>query len=61
MELVWRKAARSQAQGGNCVEMAYAPSTRHVRDSKNPFGPQLRFPVGATAGFLAAVKSDRLG
>lgn len=61
MELVWRTASYSQAQGGSCVAMACQPSARWVRDSKNPDGPLLRFPIGATAEFLAAVKSDRLG
>lgn len=61
MDLVWRKAARSQAEGGNCVELACQRNVRLVRDSKNPQGPQLRFPAGATAEFLTAVKHDQLG
>ncbi len=61
MDLVWKTASYSQAEGGSCVSMACQPSVRVVRDSKNPQGPRLRFPVGATAGFLAAVKMDRLG
>lgn len=61
MDLVWRKAARSQAEGGNCVEVASASTERYVRDSKNPGGPRLTFPVGATTAFLAAVKTDQLG
>lgn len=59
--LVWRTASYSQPQGGNCVQVACGVSTRWVRDSKNPDGPRLRFPVGATTVFLTAVKADQLG
>lgn len=61
MDLVWRKSTRSQPTGGNCVEVATTPTKRYVRDSKNPGGPHLVFPVGATTAFLAAVKTDQLG
>lgn len=61
MELVWRTASYSQAQGGSCVAVACQPSGWWVRDSKNPDGPRLRFPVGATTRFLDAVKTDQLG
>ena len=61
MDLAWKTATYSQAQGGSCVAMACQPSARWVRDSKNPEGPALRFPVGATTRFLAAVKTDQFG
>ncbi len=60
MKLVWRTASYSQAEGGSCVQIACQPSVRWVRDSKNPDGPSLKFEVGATTSFLAALKSDRL-
>lgn len=60
MEHAWRKSSYSQPAGGNCVELAPQTTAWCVRDSKNPDGPLLRFPVGATGRFLAALKSDRL-
>ena len=35
-ELTWRKARRSDEQGGECVELAAVPSAVAVRDSKHP-------------------------
>ncbi|NVI92244.1 DUF397 domain-containing protein [Actinomadura sp. BRA 177] len=37
----WRKARRSDGQGGACVEVARFPDAVAVRDSKNPDGPKL--------------------
>ncbi|WP_440071821.1 DUF397 domain-containing protein [Streptosporangium sp. OZ121] len=40
----WRKSARSNSQGGACVEVARnLPGVIAVRDSKNPNGPALVF------------------
>ncbi|MEU4296218.1 DUF397 domain-containing protein [Kitasatospora aureofaciens] len=36
-------ATRSSCEGGACVEIALAPDTVHVRDSKDKTGPQLCF------------------
>jgi uncharacterized protein DUF397 len=58
--LVWKTASYSQPQGGNCVQVACENSAWRVRDSKNPDGPSLKFEVGATTSFLAALKSDQL-
>lgn len=33
---VWRKAARSNGSGGNCVEIAFVDDVVGVRDSKDP-------------------------
>ncbi|MGW1544259.1 DUF397 domain-containing protein [Streptomyces sp. NPDC002309] len=38
----WRKSSYSMGNGGNCVEVADGAHTVHVRDSKNPDGPELR-------------------
>ncbi|MBB4985057.1 DUF397 domain-containing protein [Streptomyces nymphaeiformis] len=55
-ELAWFKSSYSTGDGGNCVEVATAPTTVHVRDSKNPTGPQLTLSPGTWAEFL-----DQLG
>lgn len=41
----WRKSSFSNGGGGNCVELAQTPDLGAVRDSKNPAGPILTFPV----------------
>lgn len=55
--LVWRKSARSNGGGGNCVEVAELPDGgRAVRDSKNPDGPALFFTPGEWSAFTGGVK-----
>ncbi|GAA4945512.1 hypothetical protein GCM10023205_01460 [Yinghuangia aomiensis] len=49
---VWRKSSYSGDTGGECVEVAVQPQGMRVRDSKNPAGPRLGFPVDAWAEFL---------
>ncbi|MEU1161386.1 DUF397 domain-containing protein [Streptomyces sp. NPDC005921] len=39
--LQWFKSSYSASEGGNCVEVAAASATVHVRDSKTPDGPIL--------------------
>ncbi|MFE2870236.1 DUF397 domain-containing protein [Embleya sp. NPDC059259] len=34
--ITWRKSTYSNAEGGNCVEVADVPSAVSVRDSKDP-------------------------
>ncbi|GAA2639471.1 DUF397 domain-containing protein [Actinomadura fulvescens] len=41
MDLTWRKASRSSAEGDNCVELANRADAVAVRDSKDPHGPVL--------------------
>jgi hypothetical protein len=54
----WRKSSRSDAaDNGNCVEIAFAEQVA-VRDSKNPTGPVLTFPVERFKAFL---EGSRLG
>ncbi|WP_055601973.1 DUF397 domain-containing protein [Streptomyces aureus] len=52
-DLVWFKSSYSSGGDGDCVEVATCPSTVHVRDSKNPDGPQFAVAPAAWAGFLA--------
>ena len=54
--LTWRKSSRSGA-AGHCVEVAGAPSTVLVRDSKDVTGPVLRFGAPDWTGFLAGVRA----
>ncbi|MFE7463777.1 DUF397 domain-containing protein [Streptomyces sp. NPDC057499] len=42
-ELEWFKSSHSNPDGAACVEVASAPGTVHVRDSKQTHGPQLAF------------------
>ncbi|WP_406136660.1 DUF397 domain-containing protein [Streptomyces sp. NBC_01089] len=53
-ELEWFKSSYSDSSSGNdCIEVASAPATVHVRDSKNVPGPGLGFTPGAWADFVA--------
>jgi hypothetical protein len=51
-ELPWRKSSYSGAEGGECVEVAAAPGTIHIRDSKVTAGPMLTVSPDAWAGFV---------
>lgn len=51
--LAWFKSSYSTADGPSCVEVAAAPTTIHVRDSKNIPGPELGFTPGAWADFVS--------
>lgn len=64
-QLAWFKSSYSDDEGGNCVEVALpAPratihtprTTIHIRDSKNPSGPQLRITAPAWTAFVSAVQ-----
>lgn len=56
-KLVWFKSSYSSGTDGNsCVEIAIAPRTIHVRDSKNTSGPRLTFAPTAWATFLLHLK-----
>ncbi|MFD9070274.1 DUF397 domain-containing protein [Streptomyces lasiicapitis] len=53
-ELKWFKSSYSSSSNGeDCVEVAVAPRSIHIRDSKNPVGPQLTLPPTAWADFIA--------
>lgn len=49
----WRKSSYSSGGGGACIEIAAHPTTIHIRDSKNPQGPQLAVTPAAWAAFTA--------
>ncbi|MDH6451053.1 MULTISPECIES: DUF397 domain-containing protein [unclassified Streptomyces] len=54
-ELVWFKSSYSSGTDGNsCVEIAAAPRTVHVRDSKHDTtGPRLAFTPASWAAFVS--------
>ncbi|MFI9330426.1 DUF397 domain-containing protein [Kitasatospora sp. NPDC052868] len=53
----WRKSTYSNGQGG-CVEVADGHSgIMPVRDSKDPEGPVLVFPLDAWRSFIADVRA----
>ncbi|MFJ9010947.1 DUF397 domain-containing protein [Streptomyces canus] len=54
-ELVWFKSSYSSGTDGNsCVEIAVAPRTVHVRDSKNDAtGPRLAVTAAAWTAFVS--------
>lgn len=53
-ELAWFKSSYSSGpEGDSCVEIATAPGTVHVRDSKSVEGPQLALTQDAWADFVA--------
>ncbi|MEU6042085.1 DUF397 domain-containing protein [Streptomyces griseus] len=53
-ELHWFKSSYSDSSNPNdCVEVATAPDTVHVRDSKNLQGPRLAVTPAAWTGFVA--------
>lgn len=52
-EPAWFKSSYSSGPDGeSCVEIAMAPRTVHVRDSKNTEGPRLTLSPGAWSAFL---------
>ncbi|MEU5539176.1 DUF397 domain-containing protein [Streptomyces sp. NPDC020362] len=52
-ELTWFKSSYSSGTDGeSCVEIATAPGTIHVRDSKTTEGPRLALSPTAWARFL---------
>jgi formylmethanofuran dehydrogenase subunit D len=59
-QLAWRKAKRSM-NNGDCVEVAPADGKILVRDSKNPGGPALEYPVGVWRNFVVKARQDGLG
>ena len=54
---VWRKASRSNGNGGNnCVEVAFLDTGVAVRDSKNRSGPALMFTPAEWIAFVDSTK-----
>lgn len=52
-ELQWFKSTYSGSNNNDCVEVASASGTVHVRDSKNAQGPQLALAAGSWTDFVA--------
>ncbi|MBE1486175.1 DUF397 domain-containing protein [Plantactinospora soyae] len=53
----WRKSSRSNANAGNCVEVAGdLTGVVGVRDSKDPDGPVLAFEPVAWRSFVRTLK-----
>lgn len=57
-DLTWFKSSYSGAEGGQCVEVAAATATVHVRDSKVIAGPVLTVSPEAWAGFVGLAVSE---
>ncbi|MFE1313342.1 DUF397 domain-containing protein [Streptomyces sp. NPDC058755] len=54
MKLAWFKSSYSSGpDGDSCVEIAIAPRTIHVRDSKHTAGPRLALTPDAWTHFVA--------
>jgi len=53
-ELEWFKSSYSTSEGPECVEVATAPGTVHVRDSKIKEGARLAFTDGSWSAFAAS-------
>jgi hypothetical protein len=54
-DLKWFKSSYSGSQGGECVEVAIAPTaptTIHIRDSKAPTAPILKVTPTSWSAFL---------
>ncbi|MBL3805901.1 DUF397 domain-containing protein [Streptomyces griseoincarnatus] len=59
-ELIWFKSSYSGSDGDNCVEVALAPQTVHVRDSKNTrIKPLVVSPTAWSAFTAHASGNDR--
>ncbi|MFG3292706.1 DUF397 domain-containing protein [Streptomyces sp. NPDC048179] len=50
--LSWPKSVYSIGGSGDCVDVSTRPATIHIRDSKNPQGPQLTLSPTTWANFL---------
>ncbi|MFJ1607786.1 DUF397 domain-containing protein [Streptomyces sp. NPDC088253] len=55
-ELAWFKSSYSNAEGEACLEIATAPTTIHIRDSKNHTGPTLTITPTTWTAFLRTVR-----
>ncbi|CAL9383873.1 MULTISPECIES: DUF397 domain-containing protein [Streptomyces] len=58
-ELTWFKSSYSTNDGPECVEVAFAADTVHIRDSKHIPGPHLTFSPTPWAAFLPYASGRR--
>ncbi|MBI0297299.1 DUF397 domain-containing protein [Streptomyces sp. PRKS01-29] len=58
VEVAWKKSSYSPSNSNDCVEVAAAPSTIHIRDSKNPNGPQLTVTPTAWTAFVTYASNN---
>jgi len=56
----WRKSSRSSGGGQSCVEVAVAPDSVAIRDSKNPRGPVHVISTEAFRDLIARIKRREL-
>lgn len=54
--IVWRKSSRSSGNGGNCVEVGFAPEAVAVRDTKDRDSGTLAVSGPEWSAFLAGIK-----
>ncbi|WP_405818365.1 DUF397 domain-containing protein [Streptomyces sp. NBC_01390] len=54
-QLKWFKSSYSDDEGGDCVEVAFSARI-HIRDSKNPTGPELHLTASAWTAFVSAAQ-----
>ncbi|GAA3363659.1 DUF397 domain-containing protein [Streptomyces antimycoticus] len=52
VEVAWTKSSYSTDDGPACVEVAPTRDTIHIRDSKNPNGPQLAVTPASWTAFV---------
>ncbi|MFD4762896.1 DUF397 domain-containing protein [Streptomyces sp. NPDC058439] len=52
-DVVWFKSSYSGGSGDDCIEVAMAPATVRVRDSKVDQGPQLALSPASWASFVS--------
>ncbi|QNP73142.1 DUF397 domain-containing protein [Streptomyces roseirectus] len=52
----WRRSSYSNANGGECLEVADGFSLVPIRDSKNPGGPVLTVPAPVWDVFIRSLK-----
>ncbi|MDT0471043.1 DUF397 domain-containing protein [Streptomyces sp. DSM 41014] len=58
LALNWFKSSHSSNDGPNCVEVAIAAATIHVRDTKDRHGPQLAFGERSWTGFIQSCSAE---
>ncbi|MFD1148670.1 DUF397 domain-containing protein [Saccharothrix hoggarensis] len=59
--LVWRKSSSSGGGNPDCIELARSTDLAFVRNSRNPAGAYLKFPIDHWQIFLSTVKSGPPG